>query len=641
MTSAFDGYMGRRLRVDLSRGASYTEPLNEFQLKMFIGGRGLNSALLFDEVNPEISPLDPSNMLIFGVGPLTGTMSPGSGRFTITGKSPHTGILGDSNAGGFFGPEMKYAGYDQIAIQGRAEKPVYLWVNDDEVQIRDASHLWGMDVYGTDAALKEELHDSDVKVACVGQAAENGVTYAGVFTSLVRAAARTGMGTLMAAKNMKALAIRGSKSVQVADPEGFDKLVEELENQVYDSPDYKGRSTMGSTRILNPLNYLGYLVSYHFKTGFFKNADKISGETLREHYNVKVKACSSCPLPCSRFFVIKSGRFAGLSGEGPEYETLGSVGSRCGIDDIEAILKANDMLNRYGLDSITTGECIALAMECYEKGWLTKEQADGLDLSWGNADTMLTLIDKIAKREGFGAKLAYGSKKAGELIGHGAEKLAAQVKGLEIIAGEPRGMKAFALTYAVSSRGADHLRAEPMFEMSGNTDLAIKRFGAPEAALRLEYKTKGKVTKYYEECAVLADSLTMCKNITALLDGAPRYYELQDVASRLLKSAVGWDISPSQVHNIGERVINLERAFNVREGITRKDDTLPERFLKEPLPQECGASAGSVVELEPMLEEYYDVRGWHPETGIPTDETLEKLNLKYVKEDLRKRGKIH
>ena len=634
------GYTGNRLRIDLSRGDFCTELISETQLKMFLGGRGLNSALLFNEVSPNVSPLDPENRLIFGVGPLTGTTSPSSSRFTVTGKSPHTGILGDANAGGYFGPEMKYAGFDQIVIQGRSERPVYLSIIDDDIKIRDASHLWGKDVLETDLAIKDELKDNNVKVACIGQAAENGVTYAGIITSLARAAARTGMGTLMASKNLKAVAIRGSRSVQVADPDSFERIVNELEAQVHNAPDYIGRSTMGSTRLVNPLNELGFLVTRHFQTGVFEDADKISGETLRERYNVKVKACGSCQLPCSRFFVVKSGKFAGLCGEGPEYETLGSVGSRCGINDIEAILKANDKMNRYGLDSITTGEVIALAMECYQRGMISKKDTDGLDLTWGNANSLLTLIDKIVNKEGFGAKLAYGAKKAGELIGHGAENLAAQVKGLEIIAGEPRGMKAFALTYAVSSRGADHLRAEPMFELSNNTELAVKRFGVPEAALRLEYKGKGKVVRYYEHCAGLADSLTMCKNITAALDGPPKHYELDEVVSRLLKSCIGWDITPDEVIMIGERIINVERAFVVREGITRKDDTLPKRFLKEPLPPECGSSAGSVVELEPMLNEYYEVRGWDPETGIPTIERLNKIGLKYIAEDLKARGNL-
>jgi len=628
-------YAGKRLRVDLSRGDYYVEDIREDQLKMFLGGRGLNSAVLFDEVNPNVNPLSPENVLIIGVGPLTGTICSGSNRFTITAKSPHTGILGDANAGGFFGPELKYAGLDQIVIKGRSPKPVYLKIFDGSIEIKDASHIWGKDVWETDLLLKEEVGDSDAKVACIGPAAENGVTFAGVVTSLVRIAARTGMGTVMASKNLKAVVVRGTFPVEVDDYEAFDKIVREIEDQVFASPDYLGRSTMGSTRLVNPLNQLGFLVSYHFKTGVFEGAEKISGEALRDHYNVKVKACGSCPLPCSRFYVVKSGRFAGLAGEGPEYETLGSIGSRCGIDDIEAILKANDKLNRYGMDSITTGEVIALAMECYERGLITREELDGLDLRWGNADAMLTLIDMIAYKKGIGEKMAYGAKKFGEFVGKGAEKMAAHVKGLEIIAGEPRGMKAFALTYAVSSRGADHLRAEPMFELSNNAELAVKRFGAKEAAFRLEYKAKGRVVKYYEECAALADSLTMCKNITAVLDGPPRYYELQEVAARLLKAAVGWDMQPREVLRIGERIINVERAFVVREGITRKDDTLPERFLKEPLPPECGPSAGSVVELEPMLDEYYEVRRWDKSTGIPRRITLEELGLKYVADNLK------
>jgi len=628
-------YAGQVLKINLTKSKVVKETLNESLAKLFLGERGLNSAVLYDNVQPRMDPLDPDNPLIFGVGPLNGTFASGCSRFTVSAKSPLTGILGDASAGGFFGPELKFAGYDQIIIQGRASRPVYLWIDDDRVEVRDAGNVWGSDVWETHEKIREELGDNSIQVACIGQAGENQVRFAGIFANLARAAARTGMGTVMGSKRLKAIAVRGSKSVEVADTDGFLEIVETMEDQLFKSPDYESRSLMGSTRLVNSLNEMGFLVTKHFQTGFFEGADKISGEELLKNYNVKLKACFSCPLSCSRFFVIKNGRFAGLHGEGPEYETLGSVGSRCNNDDLNLILKANDLMNRYGMDSITTGEVIAFAMECYEKGILTRKQTNGLDLSWGNNDVILTLIEKIAKREGFGEILSYGTQRAAEIIGKGSEKYAMHVKGLEIIAGEPRGMKAFALTYAVGSRGADHLRAEPMFELSNNIELAEKRFGIADAALRLKFKGKGKVVKYYEESCAIADSLPMCKNILACLDAPPMFYELKNIASKLIHTAIGWNVTPDEVQRIGERIVNLERAFNVREGMTRKDDTLPERFLKEPLPKECGPSAGSIVELEPMLDEYYQEREWDKETGIPTQRKLKEIGLEYVAKDLK------
>lgn len=632
-------YTGKILKINLTKLKVVKESLNESLAKLFLGERGLNSAFLYDNVQPRMDPLDPDNPLLFGVGPLNGTFASGCSRFTVSAKSPLTGILGDACAGGFFGPELKFAGYDQIIIEGRASEPVYLWIDDDSVEIRDAGNVWGSDVWETHKIIREELADNRIQVACIGQAGENQVRFAGIFANLARAAGRTGMGTVMGSKRLKAIAVRGSKSVEVADTDGFLEVVETIEDQLFRSPEYKSRSLMGSTRLVNSLNKQGFLVTKHFQTGVFEGANKISGEELLKNYNVKSKACFACPMPCSRFFVIKNGRFAGLHGEGPEYETLGSVGSRCNNDDLNLILKANDMMNRYGMDSITTGEAIAFAMECYEKGILTRKQTDGLDLSWGNNDVILMLIEKIAKKEGFGEVLSHGTRQAAKIIGKGSEKYAMHVKGLEIIAGEPRGMKAFALTYAVGSRGADHLRAEPMFELSNNIELAKKRFGVSDAALRLKFKGKGKVVKYYEEVCAIADSLPMCKNIAACLDAPPNFYELKNIASKLIQTAIGWNTTPGEVQRIGERIINLERAFNVREGITRKDDTLPKRFLKEPLPKECGPSAGSIVELEPMLNEYYQEREWNEETGIPTQRKLKEIGLEYVAKDLKQLGK--
>jgi aldehyde:ferredoxin oxidoreductase len=448
------GYAGKTLRIDLTSRDFKVRELDKETAARFLGGRGFNSKTLYDEVGPHTDPLGPENRLMFATGPLVGTMFPTASRFNISAKSPQTGILGDTNAGGHFAPEMKFAGYDQIILEGRSREPVYVFVNDGEVEFKDAAHLWGRDVYQADDIIKADLGDRGVQTAIAGPAAENGVRFAGVFANLMRAASRTGMGTVMASKNVKALAVRGTGSIEVADPKQFERLVEEIEEEIYDHEQYWPRRRMGTTRILMMANAAGFLPTRHYTSGVFEHAEEVSGERLAEEYNVKVRGCFACTLPCSRFYVVKGGRFDGLYGEGPEYESQGSFTSRMGNRDLDLALKANNMCNKLGLDILTTGECISWAMELHEKGLLPSEEADGLDLSWGNGEAILTLIQKIANREGFGDVLADGSRAAAEKLGRGMD-LTMQVKGLDIIMADPRGLKGFGLGYAVSSRGGD------------------------------------------------------------------------------------------------------------------------------------------------------------------------------------------
>ncbi|MCD6263456.1 aldehyde ferredoxin oxidoreductase C-terminal domain-containing protein, partial [Candidatus Bathyarchaeota archaeon] len=368
----------------------------------------------------------------------------------------------------------------------------------------------------------------------------------------------------------------------------------------------------------------------HYTSGIFEYAEEVSGERLAEEYNVKTRGCFACTIPCSRFYVVKEGRFAGLYGEGPEYEALGSFTARVGNRDLDLALKANDMCNRLGLDALTTAECISWAMELYEKGLLSGEEADGLDLSWGNGEAILTLIEKIARREGFGDVLADGSRAAAEKLGKGLE-LTMQVKGLDLIMADPRGLKGFGLGYAVASRGGDHLRSEPFIELSDDPRRGLEMFGVPEATLRLAYRGKGKLVSYFEDWCAVIDALEVCKNIMENMEILPF-----ERAAEVIEAATGLSLSASEVRLVGERIVNLERAFNVREGIRRKDDSLPRRFREETLPE--GPSSGTVFEQEPMLDEYYAERGWDRETGIPRRETLERLGLEYVVEDLERLG---
>ena len=616
-------YGGTILRVNLTDGTIHRHPTEERLARAFLGGRGLNVKRLWDELPAHTGGLSPENMLVFGVGPLVGTLFPGGARFNVTAMSPQTGILGDSNAGGFFGPELKFAGYDQLIIQGRADHPVYLWIKDDVVELRDARGLWGQDVWDTTLAIQQELGDLGIQVAAIGQGAENGVRFAGVFVNLNRAAARTGMGTVMASKNLKAVAVRGGRLIPVADMGRFSEIIERLDEVIYHHPDYAIRCRLGSTRLIKALNSIGGLPTRHFQHGSFKEADAVSGEAIEELYKIKSKACFACTIPCSRFVVVSDPRFPGLRLEGPEYEPLAGFTVRVGNGDLALALKCIDLANRYGLDAITLSEVISWAMECYERGLLSRQEADGLDLTWGNGETILALIHKVARREGFGDFLADGVKKAAERLGPDSEEIAMHGKGLEVFQADPRSIKGYGLGNAVASRGADHLRSEPWFEFSNDPEEGIRRYGMPETAFRLEYKGKGLVVKHSEEMAAISDAAGVCKNT----------YNNMEVldwegTAELLRAATGWDIGGEEVQRIGERIVNLERLFIAREGITRQDDTLPRRFLEEPMPQGSGPSTGSVLELEPMLDEYYRARGWDVQTGLPTKEKLEELGLR-------------
>jgi aldehyde:ferredoxin oxidoreductase len=615
-------YGGDILRINLTDGTIHRHPTEEQLVRTFLGGRGLNVKRLWDELPAHTDGLSLQNMLVFGVGPLVGTLFPGGARFNVTAMSPQTGILGDSNAGGFFGPELKFAGYDQVIIQGRANHPVYLWIKDDVVELKDARELWGQDVWETTSAIQQELDDSDVQVAAIGQGAENGVRFAGVFVNLNRPAARTGMGTVMASKNLKAVAVRGTGLFPVADMARFSEIIERLDEVIYNHPEYEIRRRLGTTKLIKALNSIGGLPTRHFQRGSFEKADAVSGEAIEELYKIKSKACFACTIPCSRFLVVDDPRFPGLRLEGPEYEPLAGFTARVGNGDLALTLKCIDLANRYGIDAIALSEVISWAMECYQRGLLSREEADGLDLTWGNGETILTLIHKVAHREGFGDFLADGVRKAAERLGRGSEEIAMHGKGLEVFQADVRSIKAYGLGNAVASRGADHLRSEPWFEFSNDPEEGVRRYGIPETAFRLEYKGKGLVVKHFEEMAAIADSTGVCKNTYNNME----VLDWEETAE-LLRAATGWDLTGQEVQRVGERIVNLERLFIAREGITRQDDTLPRRFLEEPLPEGSGPSTGSVLELEPMLDEYYRARGWDVETGLPTEEKLEELGL--------------
>jgi len=602
------GYGGHILRVDLTTGQIRREKTDPEYMLEVIGGRGLNSRRLFDELKREADPLSEDNLLLIGVGPLTGTLFSTSAYMTISGKSPLTGILGDSAAGGHFGPELKQAGYDQVIVTGKSATPSYLLIADGHVEIRDAGHLWGRDIFETTATIRDELKDNAVQVAAIGPAGENLVKYATVACNNARMCGRTGMGCLFGSKNLKAVAVRGTTPLTVADPRGFEDLCRVFDERIMAHPEYAQRKALGSTLLMKATNGLGILPTNHFQKGIAEYVDQVSGERLAEIYKVKNKSCFNCNIHCSRYYLTGEDE-----AEGPEFETLCSYSSRIGNKDLKFALKMNAYLNRMGVDSLSSGETIGWAMECVQRGLLTKEDFDGLDFSWGNCETIEKIVRMIVYREGIGDAFAEGTRSLARRFGKETETYAFHVKGLDMICGDPRGLKAFGLTYAIASRGADHLRAEPFFELTERYEESEKRFGTRDSADRLSDNGKAVLVEFTERQALLTDCLTMCKNVGLSMDILDFEF-----ASRLLQAGTGLKFTPEQVDNALKSIIDTDRRLNIELGVDAGQDTLPRRFTHEPLTE--GASKGHVVPIKEMVRDYYRLRGWDEKGNPPEKE---------------------
>lgn len=624
----YGGYAGNILEVDLSRNNTSESELDEELVRDYIGGAGFCARILYDEIDPDTDPLGPSNVLIFATGPLTGTLFPQGSRHVIAAKSPLTGIWGEAHAAGHWAAELKFAGYDMVIVRGRADKPVYLWINDGNVEIRDAEDLWGLNTDETDERLEEEL-GSGVKQLYIGPAGENLVRFAAVMNDLDRAAARSGLGAVMGSKNLKAIAVRGSQDIPVALPDEYDDLVDRLHQKMLDDPLMQGRVEYGTWGLVDLMNDIGRLPTRNFQTGVFEDADKIGKERLKQDYLVKARADFACLQRCARFTAISEGSYS-YAGGGPEYEALCGLGSKCGVSDADALMYALHLCNLYGLDVCSCGGTIAWAMECYEKGILTKEDTDGLELTWGNIDAEIELIEKITNREGFGDLLAEGSFRAAEEVGDESKEYVMTVKRQEIAAQDGRAQKSMGLANATAARGADHLYGFPTLDEAGFEDSIRKRYGdkyMPEMADRLDPKYKDKMVKINEDFGIVVESLGVCKYGTMM----PPTFFYPDLAEAI-RVTIGMDLSVEDLKEIGERIVNLNRVFNVREGITREEDTLPDRLLDDPSPE--GPAEGEVVEIDEMLDAYYEDRDWRVEDGIPKEEKLQELGLDFTIEDL-------
>jgi len=604
------GYAGRVLRVDLTTGKTRFEKLDEETAKKYIGGIGLGMKLWLDNSKAGVDAFNPDNPLILAVGPVSGTMFPtgGNGHAFIS-KSPATNAVGEAVSHGTFGTEIKRAGYDAVILTGKAEGPVYLWIDDDSVQLLDAEQIWGKSPSDTEDAIKEEIGDYYVRVASIGLAGEKQSKIACIINEKTRAAGRTGLGAVMGSKNLKAIAVRGTRDIVVAKPEEFIEMVQEFHERMKGPAAQKYR-TLGSTENVMVQNALFCMPTRNYNNAHFENAEKVSAETLNEWFVAKIIACNSCAMRCEHEAVIREGPYKGAMAR-MEYDNLWAFGPNCGVDKLDAVIKAAELCNYYGLDAQSTGVTVSFVMDCHETGILSNEDLGGIDAHFGNAEALLQLIEKIGKREGIGDVLADGVKVAAEKIGKGSDKLAQNIKGLEVTGYDLRCLKTAALGFAVSFRGADHNRSGAYtFDLTGKVD----RFKAE--------KGRGKLVKDSEDIYALIDSLIVCKNAKGTF-----YKELADMA-KLYSLVTGYEMTPEELGLAGQRINTLARLINVREGLSRKDDTLPWKVMNKPIPDD-GPAKGAVVtqeELDLLLDDYYQSRGWTAD-GIPTKSQLDTLGM--------------
>jgi len=629
----YKGYRGQIVIIDLSIGIVKKEPTNSSLVENYLGGRGWAIKYLFDHVPPGTEPLSPDNVLVISLGPLTGTFAPSTARYTIAAKSPLTGGIGYANAGGHFAPELAYAGYDALFIHGQSKVPVYLYIENDIIEIRNAEHIWGTDTWETDHLLKEELSE-EFQILSIGQAGENLVRYAAIINNLSRAAARTGVGAVMGSKNLKAIAVRGTGVVEIAEPKKFHKLVDESLEKIYADPAYPTLSYYGTPFLVDLAYISGGLATRNNQTGIFDKYEELSADIFDEKYRVKSESCFGCPIHCGKYSRVETGKYAGTKGGSPEFETIVCLGSKCGVGDFAAVIKANELANRYGLDTISLGDTIAFAMEAYEKGALSLKDTEGKSLNWGDEEAVLELITKIAYRNGLGDSLAEGTKRLSQKIGANSDKYALHVKGMEPPAYDIRTAKAFGLGWATATRGADHLAALPNFELLGyEPEVGVEWFGSKKAVDPHAWEGKSKMVVWHENFGAIVDSAEMCKYTCF-----SAYAIKPEDMTLFVNYVTGMNLSPDDLMKIGERIYNLERLFNLREGIGKKEDKLPDRFTKEPLPE--GPAKGQYVELDKMLPIYYELRKWDWKTGYPEESLLKELNIldSAIRYDLVKRA---
>ncbi|MFC2029001.1 aldehyde ferredoxin oxidoreductase family protein [Chloroflexota bacterium] len=618
-------FVGKILRVNLTSRKISAEPIREDWSRDFLGGSGLATRYLYDELPANADPLGPDNKLIFMTGVLTGTASASAGRYSVVAKSPLTGIWGEANSGGNFGPAIKRSGFDGIIFEGISPSPVYLKIDSGKAELCSADHLWGKSVSETEDAL---LADADGKpvVASIGPAGENLVCYAAIMNNKHRAAGRCGLGAVMGSKRLKALVCGGKTTLKLYNKRAFTEAARNQMDFLNDSLLKIGFDAFGTNMVSDLVNVRGGYPTLNWQKGVFDQIEEVNGQALIDKVFVEGTSCFACPVTCGRGSEIREGKWKGHKGEGPEYETANMFGSNCGVDDMEAITMANYRCNDFGLDTITAGSTIAFAMECYQRGILTSEDTGGLELKFGDSDLVVDLVEKISLRQGIGDLLAEGTRVMAERLGHESKHFAMNVKGLELPAYDPRAAKITGLGYVTANRGGDHITGYIQLPTFVDMPMLI----VEESSIRdplIANPEEAKVLVDLENALTIFDAIGGCKFMGILLTA--------DDFSSLIAHATGWDFSVADFRKTGDRIYTLARAFNIREGLNRDWDILPRRLTSEPLPE--GPAGGMVIDmetLEEMKDAYYNFRGWDVETGIPGPEKLEELNMAELIPDL-------
>jgi len=631
------GYAGKMLKVNLDREEIVKEVTPTDLAEKYLGGAGLAAYFLYQQVPTQIKADTSENLVILGTGPLNGTIMPCSGRLEATSLSPVTGIYADSNSGGDFAPELKFAGYDMVLITGKAKRPTYLWIDDEKVELKDATHLMGKTTWDVDELLRKELGDWRIKTALVGPAAQRGILYGCLVINKYRTCGKTGIGSILAQKNMLGIVVRGRKGISIHDPSSFENQCDKILTSMKSSAGYPSYSVLGTYGVADVYQETGRMPWKNHQEAIvpqelFKN---ICSDNFVKNFKVRDVACFNCPVHCSHWFEVKEGRYAGEKGEKPEL-VANMVAVLTGIYDLGFICHYQNECNRYGIDMMECGNTLALAFEAYQRGLITLKDTDGIPLEWGNIDSFEKIFEKIANFEGIGKILGLGVKRTAEWIGKGAERFAIEVKGYGMSLVEIRNAPHWGLAFATASRGGDHLKALP-FVVGNDLEMFRDLFGdqpPEELTSLLQINGKGKMVAWFENYNAILDSLGLCK-----LAYKVGWIHPMDLAPAL-SSATGISYDFKKLMECGERICNVEKAFNARLGLTRKDDTVPVRFLEEPIsagPRK-GEHLGSV--LPKMLDDYYEARGWDKETGLPTRAKLESLGLKEIADELESMGRL-
>jgi aldehyde:ferredoxin oxidoreductase len=634
--STLYGYAGIILKIDLTKEEIMRQHFPREWAVKFLGGSGVNDWILWNDVGPEVDPLSSDNELIFGVGPLAGTMLPLGSKVRVTTRSPLTGIFGDSSAGGFWAAELKYAGYDHLVIRGRSRKPVYIFIDDDVVEIRDASHIWGRDVHEADQIIKKEV-GNDVRTACIGQAGENLVKFASVIFDKHRAAAKTGVGCVMGSKNLKAIAVRGSKKVQVAEPEKVRAIAENL-RQNLTSAGVQNWARYGTTSLCILYNEIGCHSVKNCQEVIAPEISEFPDTFIKDYASGKISCSHGCVVACTHPWQIREGNYAGESGGKTDYIVICSLGIHLGIYEVNDILHLQNLVNKFGLDATETGTLIGLLMELQQRNLLPQEFSEGLTYEWGDSEVVEETIKKIVYRKGAGKIFAEGTLSTAKKLN--AEKYTCHSKGMTEVE-DVRGFPHWALAYAISTRGADHLKAHGQIDKQQVIHASQRLFNAPDVGYPTTLNLKAKSVKYHEDFCAVVNSLGICHfpSLSLMLKKPKRALYMENYTA-IFSAVTGIKMNPQEFAMCGERIVCLEKAYNARLGISRKDDRLHGKWMYEPCPSGLGKGMKCEDYLEILLNEYYKERKFNQRTGLPPAELLKQLGLGDVATDLVNRGII-